>query len=456
MTYRFYNIERIKAMAHKSKYNYFFEREDKSYGCYNTLTNSLVVFDKKTKEKFDEMSNTKIKIDDEFKRKLLKLGFLCDDDNDEQLLVNLSRYRRAFLQKAAYFRILTTTGCNARCSYCYEQGVITKTMNLKTADLVANFILENSNVEKLYIHWFGGEPLLNEKVIDHIMKKIHSKLEGSSTKIYVYFTSNGSLLDKIDMKKIKELWQPTWFQITVDDIGEKYNKIKNYYNKTNNYTLVIKNIKRLLENNIPVNIRINYEPKEIQHTKEIISNLNLEFKSYLDEGSVTITPAAIFNTINTNEVKIRKGHNCQYMQLYNYSKENNYTIDNTPISLPFKGGQCFACHQGSFIIDPYGDLYKCTLTIKDKNASVGNVKEGVKLNKKYLSWINPELPTKCTNCKFLPFCQGGCKGGYLGYIDYMCNRIVPEINQVLERRIMEKVKNNSNDWLNSGNKIDLT
>ena len=144
------------------------------------------------------------------------------------------------------------------------------------------------------------------------------------------------------------------------------------------------------------------------------------------------------------------------MQLYNYSKENNYTIDNTPISLPFKGGQCFACHQGSFIIDPYGDLYKCTLTIKDKNASVGNVKEGVKLNKKYLSWINPELPTKCTNCKFLPFCQGGCKGGYLGYIDYMCNRIVPEINQVLERRIMEKVKNNSNDWLNSGNKIDLT
>jgi sulfatase maturation enzyme AslB (radical SAM superfamily) len=35
------------------------------------------------------------------------------------------------------YNILTTTGCNARCFYCFEEGVEIKTMSSRTAEQVA-------------------------------------------------------------------------------------------------------------------------------------------------------------------------------------------------------------------------------------------------------------------------------------------------------------------------------
>lgn len=79
----------------------------------------------------------------------------------------------------------------------------------------------------------------------------------------------------------------------------------------------------MLDNDIRVNIRINYNLGEIQNTKKVIANLNEEFNIYLDKGLVNITPAPIFNMIKTNVVKVREGSNCKYSQLYEYSEKNN-------------------------------------------------------------------------------------------------------------------------------------
>ena len=40
------------------------------------------------------------------------------------------------------FRILTTTACNASCSYCYERGTQLVVMNDDTAEQTAAFICE--------------------------------------------------------------------------------------------------------------------------------------------------------------------------------------------------------------------------------------------------------------------------------------------------------------------------
>ena len=90
-------------------------------------------------------------------------------------------------------------------------------------------------MDKFYIHWFGGEPLLNENIIDLVMKKVYNFLKKQGTEIYVYFTSNGSLLNKKMAKKAKKLWHANRFQITIDDIGDKYNDVKKYINKKYNY-----------------------------------------------------------------------------------------------------------------------------------------------------------------------------------------------------------------------------
>ena len=68
---------------------------------------------------------------------------------------------------------------------------------------------------------------------------------------------------------------------------------------------------------------------------------------------------------------------------------------------------CFAKACDSFVIMPDGKLSKCSYDL----SYVGNVLDGVELNKQYFYWCNVELPIECEKCIYLPICQGGCRAG---------------------------------------------
>ena len=207
-------------MYHKSIFNYIYEKEKNNWVIYNTFSGAIILINNKTKRKYDNLNDNEIKNTNEFINNLIKQGILIDNNYDEKKLVDASRTRRVFGEKYAYLRILTTTACNARCSYCYENGFKVETMSEETADSLIKYILNLPKMENFYIHWFGGEPLLNTKVIDKIMSAIYDKLKLNGTTIHVYFTSNGSMLDKEMSHKAKELWHANSFQITIDDIGK--------------------------------------------------------------------------------------------------------------------------------------------------------------------------------------------------------------------------------------------
>lgn len=420
-------------MYHKSIFNYIYEKSKNNWVIYNTFTGSIVLLDNKSKKKFDGLKDNLIENKNIFINDLINQGILVNNNYDEKKLVDASRARRTYGEKSAYLRILTTTSCNARCPYCYEKGFKTETMNEKTADAVIKHILKLHKMEKFYIHWFGGEPLLNTKVIDKVMKAVYDKLKENGTQIYVYFTSNGSMLDKEMCKKAKELWHTSYFQITIDDIGKKYDDIKNYVNKKYNYDKVIQNIKYLLDEKIQVILRMNYYPNEVDKVKNIIDVLYDEFGDVCKNGLLVFDPAPIFDS-NSNSCS-----NCE--KIYNMSEPAQYLIEkgllseDDAINLKFKGGQCYACHQGSFVVAPNGDLYKCTVTMKDKNAVVGNVFNGIDRNNYYFKWVNPILPKKCDKCVFLPLCQGGCRAGELGYLSVFCKRNLSEVQSMVNYKI---------------------
>ena len=118
-----------------------------------------------------------------------------------------------------------------------------------------------------------------------------------------------------------------------------------------------------------------------------------------------------------------------------YLIEKGLLSEDDALNLKFKGGGCYACHQGSFVVSPKGDLYKCTVTLNDSNAIVGNIKNGVDRNKYYFKWVNPKLPNKCNKCVFLPLCQGGCRAGELGYLSVFCKRNLSEIKDIINYKI---------------------
>ena len=115
------------------------------------------------------------------------------------------------------FTVFTTTGCNARCPYCYEHGIDAISMNNKVAIDTAKYInISRMPNTKIHLKWFGGEPLLNGDAINTICEY----LINANVDFFSSITSNGYLFDKYTNEEIIEKWHLKRVQITLD--GTKF------------------------------------------------------------------------------------------------------------------------------------------------------------------------------------------------------------------------------------------
>ena len=204
---------------------------------YNTFTTSLVELSEKLyKSIFVEGDFSFAEIPD-----LYEMGFLVDDAHDEILAMENIRHDvvKHSSEKIANIIIAPTLECNAHCFYCFENGFRKGMMTIETADALVEFLKQRWNGEKLGITWFGGEPLLASDIIDYISNKLKENNIIYGCKI----TTNGSLFNKDMAQKSIDLWHVEKVQITIDAIGEEYNRIKNYDKQYENaFSIVMNNL----------------------------------------------------------------------------------------------------------------------------------------------------------------------------------------------------------------------
>jgi sulfatase maturation enzyme AslB (radical SAM superfamily) len=137
--------------------------------------------------------------------------FLVREDFDEnQVIDDFKKHFRSYigptyLDKPKHFTILTTSKCNARCTYCYEQLIPNKRhMSEKVAMDIVEYIIKNANREEpISFEWFGGEPLYNYRIVDIISSNICSAgIDFTSNMI-----SNGYLFDDDIIARAKSIWK---------------------------------------------------------------------------------------------------------------------------------------------------------------------------------------------------------------------------------------------------------
>lgn len=235
------------------------------------------------KEKYN-----KIFIEKDFKedcvQQLHKMGFLIDDDFDE--LAALEELRiKGMSDPVQNVTLLTTTECNARCYYCFENGIKQYPMTKKVADATIQYIIKNYPEPQFAINWFGGEPLMNFE----IMKYITEELKKAGYDLIAHITTNGSLLTEEMLEYFQKEYSDLSFQITIDEIGEKYGKIKRYVDidAKDAYKRVINNVCMLLDHHVTTNVRLNFAASKIERAKEIYIQLKKEFEGH-DNSSLYI------------------------------------------------------------------------------------------------------------------------------------------------------------------------
>ena len=307
---------------------------------YNTLTCSLVLLTQ------DEAADITAQ------RELIDRWFLVPQGHDDRKLCRQVRQMAALLKPAAkaitYYTILPTTGCNARCFYCYEQGTRPVTMTAETASKVVRYIVAHRGSETVHISWFGGEPLVNAKAIDQIC----TELSQQGVPFRSDMISNGYLFDAEMAQRAKDLWQLQKVQITLDGTAQTYNRVKDYvYRDVNAFERVLQNIGLLIAAGIRVKTRLNVGKHNIGEMAELVELLHQRFGA---DERLSVYSAGLLDEEHNAELF------AQRMQLEQQITACGFARKLYDLPKDIRLNCCMADDDGSrVVIAPDGHLGKC-------------------------------------------------------------------------------------------------
>ena len=353
---------------------------------YNTLTCSLVLLTP------DEAADITAQ------QELIDRWFLVPQEYDDQKLCRQVRQMATLLKPAAKaitgYTILTTTGCNARCFYCYEKGTKPVTMTAETADKVVRYIVKHRGDEKVSLKWFGGEPLVNARVIDQIC----TELREQGVPFRSSMISNGYLFDADKVQCAKDLWQLRSVQITLDGTEQTYNRVKAYVHQgVNAFERVLQNIAMLTAAGIRVSIRLNVDKHNIGEMTELVQLLHQRFGT---NEHLSIYSHELFGERTPeDEVEIF----AQQTQLAQQIAACGYKNHERGLQKNVKLNHCMADGDGGVVIVPDGHLGKCEhYTDREFFGHIGSEKRDKAILRKFKE-RRADIDA-CATCPYYPQC----------------------------------------------------
>ena len=352
---------------------------------YNTLTCSMVLLSP------DEAADITAQ------QELIDRWFLVPQEHDDQKLCRQVRQMAALLTPApkvvTTYTILPTTGCNARCFYCYEQGTRPVTMTAETASKVVRYIVAHRGSETVHISWFGGEPLVNAKAIDQIC----TELSQQGVPFRSEMVSNGYLFDADKVQRARDLWQLRRVQITLDGTEQTYNRIKAYVHQgVNAFERVLTNISMLTAAGIRVIIRLNVDKHNIGEMAELAELLHQHFGS---NEHLSVYSHELFGERTPEDNATLFAQRMQLEQ--QIAKHGILRIKELPKDIHLN--QCMADNDGSVVIAPDGHLGKCEHFIdREFFGHIDSEERDMTIIRKFKE-RRAEIEA-CATCPFYPQC----------------------------------------------------
>lgn len=389
-----------------SKYNILSKSVKYGYLLFNTMSLAFIRINeqdidmwKKLRETPDSYTNFQ---NYDF---LIKARILVDNQEDDLNVYLADVLKNRYNSSDMALTILPTRGCNFGCIYCYEQDRPNVLMNEQTEKAIVKFVCSNSNLKRLSVVWYGGEPLLNFDSMVRLTKMFKQLNIEYSAKI----VSNGYLLTKEKADLMKDLAIRN-IQITFDGSEEIHNQRRFLLGGQPTYRKIMDNLKYLLSINkeITIDIRTNID----RRNKDDYNKFYQDFKSEINDKRVTMYPGFVSDLLSSEcvspEFNISEGG---YKAQFILDIFDKYGIEIKSFLPKYRRHSCVASKYFAFVIGPEGELYKCWRMVGNQKEAIGNVNDGsfdmVKFSK-YLIGADYTLDSKCLQCEFITLCGGGC------------------------------------------------
>jgi len=348
----------------------------------------------------------------------------------EKILCHLDKVKKYFDNKnpdPITLEIDPSNACNHSCPFCISghlhlskyKGTEFFNRSILDEEIFRKLVEELVNTDVNAINWTGGgEPTLNPflgQAIDFIKK---------NSKIEMGMFSNGSLLQKFNLFEIlvKSL---SWIRISIDAGNSKsYNNLRKT-NASNNFDVVLNNIKTLIKfkkkykSNIIIGVgfvvtKDNY--LEIEDFCKLFNEIDVDYCQFKPEiiqiergdqgksGIMQIAPDfwlnKVINLLDSAKNILKNKFEC-----------NSYKLEDLIIDTKNHGRNYKACIGSQFqpCIGADGHVYVCTNHRGHKQYSYGNINEksfkeiwsDIKNRNRVMNIINnKEKFSKCTHlCK---------------------------------------------------------
>lgn len=337
----------------------------------------------------------------------------------------------------AYF--LPTIKCQLGCSCCFEKGAV-RIGRMSEAVLdqavcwVTDYLKVNKKVKRFKFVLFGGEPLLEKKLICEALAKFSHVVHETRVEFWTELITNGEFLDE-DMSSILKQYEWKRVQITLDGPKSVHDLRRCHTDGTGTFDSIISNVKIALGRNLieKVNLRLSID----EETADLLPNLiryiaELEFTDRIQLSLGIIVPSIDTRTKEISEEFIAQ----KAVDAWKVAKSLGFETPDEFIVGPW----CVAIAKHSVVIQPNGCIQKCFCTVGRNSFDFTSVFENPTSYAQDLRFEIFNRVDECIveRCPYLPICGGGCihdsivKYGPSGFFKRLCQkRLISQINEGL-------------------------
>lgn len=421
-------------MFKPSQFNFVYEKDGIFYA-YNTFSKALISLKRENLKYFE---NSEIDGNDEIAITLQKNGFLVEQSFDELAFLKYYNLKARYATDYLCVTIAPTLSCNFDCPYCFEKkrtGIMSDDIQKKLIEFIQSKI--NMGVNVMEITWYGGEPLLCKDLIIKMTEQIFDIANTKNVKCKMGMISNGYLLER-EFVDFLEKYHIA-IQITLDGMQEKHNSRRYLKNGDGTFGQIVKNLSLFTDKNIDVYVRMNVD-RDNKDNYEQLDKLVSEFHN----EHMILYPAM---TEKINERKEERKdiylNDSGYDDFIALTRKNDvFKFDSTKIPISNDVGKipdnkCYFCTaelDNSYVVDNLGNVYKCWDEV-GSNEVCFNLINANKINYENLfRYIGDHIfeDEKCSKCRFIPICFGGCKFHRYHFNKYACAYTEKSIIEYIE------------------------
>ena len=316
--------------------------------------------------------------------------------------------------------------CQLRCKYCFAStgdfGKGRKLMSLETGKHAIDFLLENSGDRpNLELDFFGGEPLMNFKVVKQIVEYARSREKEFNKKFRFTITTNGLLLDdeKIDFIN-REMSNVV---LSIDGRKEVNDYFRVLPNGQGCYDMIMPKYKKLVEGrgDKEYYVRGTFTNRNKDFSNDVFALYEAGFDQISVEPVVGDSDEYALTMNDLPEIfKEYEGLADRIIENEKNGRKFNFfhfmiDLDQGPCAIKRLRG-C-GCGNDYVAITPDGDIFPCHQFVGIDEYKMGNIDEGTfdqEMKKEFASahvYSKPE----CRECWAKFYCSGGCNANNYQY-----------------------------------------